>query len=103
MLDLWIGARVSAGARTLSEAVSPTMIIAYRILEVKQNSLRAKSIIARPSLILTTFGGDQMPNRKQTSPKVASKASKQLSSPRSTKGEKSVAASALAQTRKGKK
>ena len=43
-------------------------------------------------------------NKKQTSPKVASKASKILRDPNSTKNQRSVAASDLAQTRtKGKK
>ncbi|MDB5055629.1 MAG: hypothetical protein JWM44_3679 [Bacilli bacterium] len=41
-----------------------------------------------------------MPNNKQTSPKVASEASKILSNPKSTAAEKSVAASDLAQTKK---
>jgi hypothetical protein len=40
-----------------------------------------------------------MANNKQTSPKVASKAAKILNNPKSTKSEKSVAASALAQTK----
>jgi hypothetical protein len=45
-----------------------------------------------------------MPNNKQTSKKVASKAAKILKDSKSTKSEKSVAASALAQTKsKGKK
>lgn len=39
-------------------------------------------------------------NTRQTSPTVASKASKILSDPKSTKAEKSTAASALAQTKK---
>jgi hypothetical protein len=43
-----------------------------------------------------------MPNKKQTSAKVASKASRILSNPRSSKNAKSVAASDLAQAR-GKK
>jgi hypothetical protein len=43
-------------------------------------------------------------NKKQTSPKVATKASEILRDPNSTKKEKSVAASDLAQARgKGKK
>lgn len=44
-------------------------------------------------------------NSKQTSVKVASKAAKILAAPKSTKAVKSVAASALAQTKphKGKK
>jgi len=48
-----------------------------------------------------------MANKKQTSPKVASEASKELRDPKSSKQEKSVAASDLSQTkskskRKGK-
>lgn len=44
-----------------------------------------------------------MPNKKQTSPSVASKASKILKDPKSTKAEKAVAGSALAQAgKKGK-
>ncbi len=39
-------------------------------------------------------------NTRQTSAKVATKASKVLSNPKSTKAEKSVAASALAQAKK---
>ena len=42
-------------------------------------------------------------NKKQTSPKVATIASKILSNPKSTKAEKSVAASDLAQTKPKKK
>lgn len=42
-------------------------------------------------------------NTKQTSPSVASKASKIMLDPNSTKAEKSVAASALVQAKKGKK
>lgn len=42
-------------------------------------------------------------NTKQTSPKIATKASKILRDPNSTKDEKSVAASDLAQTRKKEK
>lgn len=41
-------------------------------------------------------------NTRQTSPKVAKAASKLLSNPRSRKPTKSVAASALSQTRKRK-
>lgn len=41
-----------------------------------------------------------MANTRETSKSVASKASKQLSDPKSSKGEKSVAGSALAQTEK---
>jgi len=41
-------------------------------------------------------------NKKQTSKKVASKASKLLKNERTSKATKSVAASALSQTRKGK-
>ncbi|MEN6567176.1 MAG: hypothetical protein ABFC57_12850 [Veillonellales bacterium] len=41
-----------------------------------------------------------MPNKKQTSPKVATKASEILRNPKSTKTEKAVAASDLAQTKK---
>lgn len=41
-----------------------------------------------------------MPNRKQTSPAVAKKASAILRSPTASKAMKSVAASDLAQTRK---
>jgi hypothetical protein len=41
-------------------------------------------------------------NKKQTSPQVASKASKILQSNNSSKASKSVAASALSQTKKGK-
>lgn len=44
-----------------------------------------------------------MPNKKQTSPKVASKASKLLTSPATKPAVKSVAASALAQTKTPKK
>ena len=44
-----------------------------------------------------------MANKKQTSKKVASTASKLLRSRKSSKSTKSVAASALAQTRKRKK
>ena len=40
-----------------------------------------------------------MPKHEQTSPKVASKAGKVLADPKSTKREKSVAASALTQAR----
>lgn len=43
-----------------------------------------------------------MPNKKQTSSKVASTASKLLGSSKSSKAVKSVAASALSQTKKGK-
>jgi hypothetical protein len=44
-----------------------------------------------------------MANKKQTSPKVATKASQILRDPKSTPAQKSVAASDLAQTRtKGK-
>lgn len=43
-----------------------------------------------------------MANTKQTSSKVATQASKILSNPKSTKAEKSVAASDLAQTGKRK-
>jgi hypothetical protein len=42
------------------------------------------------------------PNTRQTSPKVASQASKILASAKSTKAEKSVAASDLAQARRSK-
>ncbi|WP_287617070.1 hypothetical protein [Ruminococcus sp.] len=42
-------------------------------------------------------------NTRQTSKSVASKASKILSNSKSTKTQKSVAASALAQTKTGKK
>jgi hypothetical protein len=41
--------------------------------------------------------------KKKTSKSVASKASKILSNPKSTKAEKSVAGSALSQREKGKK
>ena len=44
-----------------------------------------------------------MPNKKQTSPKVASKASKLLANPGVKSAVKSVAASALAQTKTPKK
>lgn len=44
-----------------------------------------------------------MPNKKQTSDKVATKASKILRDPKSTKAPKSVAASDLAQARGKKK
>ncbi len=44
-----------------------------------------------------------MAKNERTSPKVASKAGKVLSDPKSTKSEKSVAASALTQTRDKKK
>ncbi len=43
-----------------------------------------------------------MTNKRQTSKKVASKASKQLNSPKATPAQKSVAASALSQTKSGK-
>ena len=43
-----------------------------------------------------------MANKRQTSKKVASKASKQLSSPKTTPAQKSVAASALSQTKTAK-
>jgi hypothetical protein len=46
--------------------------------------------------------GDTMANNKQTSSNVASKASKVLQSPSASKACKSVAASALSQTKKGK-
>jgi hypothetical protein len=46
--------------------------------------------------------GDIMANKKQTSSSVASKASKVLQSPSASKTCKSVAASALSQTKKGK-
>lgn len=46
--------------------------------------------------------GDIMANKKQTSSSVASKASKVLQSPSASKACKSVAASALSQTKKGK-
>lgn len=41
-------------------------------------------------------------NNRETSKKVASEAAKILSNPKSTKTEKSVAGSALSQTKKGK-
>ncbi|TDW54945.1 hypothetical protein [Kribbella pratensis] len=41
-----------------------------------------------------------MPNTRQTSAKAASAASKVLANPKSTKAEKTAAASALAQTKK---
>lgn len=41
-----------------------------------------------------------MPNKKQTSKKVASKASKALKSKRTSKNTKSIAGSALSQTKK---
>lgn len=44
-----------------------------------------------------------MTNKKQTSKKVASKASKALRDGRSSARTKSIAASALSQTKKGKK
>ena len=44
-----------------------------------------------------------MAKNERTSPKVASKAGKVLSDPKSTKSEKSVAASTLTQTRDKKK
>lgn len=44
-----------------------------------------------------------MPNKKQTSRKVASKAGMLLRGKKTSKKTKSVAASALAQTKKGKK
>ncbi|MFF2702354.1 hypothetical protein ACFVUQ_28885 [Streptomyces cyaneofuscatus] len=43
-----------------------------------------------------------MANKRQTSKKVASKASKLLNSPKATSAQKSVAASALSQTKSGK-
>lgn len=43
-----------------------------------------------------------MPNKKQTSAGVAKKAAKILKDPKSTKAEKSVAGSALSQTKKKK-
>lgn len=48
-------------------------------------------------------GGVTMANSKQTSKSVASKASKVLSNPKSSKTSKSIAGSALAQTKTGKK
>lgn len=47
--------------------------------------------------------GDKMPNKKQTSKNIASKASKVLKSGSSSKTCKSLAGSALSQTRKGRK
>jgi len=47
--------------------------------------------------------GDKMANKKQTSKSVASKASKALRSKSSSKTCKSLAGSALSQTRKGRK
>jgi hypothetical protein len=44
-----------------------------------------------------------MSNTKQTSPKVASKAARLLSNPKTPRPVRSVAASDLAQTRTGKK
>jgi hypothetical protein len=44
-----------------------------------------------------------MANKRQTSRAVASKAARQLARKSSTKAEKSVAASALAQTKTGKR
>ncbi|WP_165398767.1 hypothetical protein [Streptomyces albidoflavus] len=44
-----------------------------------------------------------MANKRETSKKVAAKASKQLNNPKSTSVQKSVAASALSQTKSGKK
>ena len=44
-----------------------------------------------------------MANTKQTSKNVASKAAKVLSNPKSSKTSKSIAGSALAQTKTGKK
>jgi hypothetical protein len=58
------------------------------------------------SIVLTTFGleGDvNLPNTRQTSKPVASKAAKILSNPKSNAAAKSVAASDLAQTKSGKK
>jgi len=51
---------------------------------------------------VTTKGGDIMARNEKTSAKVASKASKLLSNPKSSKDVKSVAASALTQ-KPGKK
>lgn len=50
----------------------------------------------------TRKGVMNMTNKRQTSKKVASKASKQLNSPKATPAQKSVAASALSQTKSGK-
>ncbi|MFJ5025445.1 hypothetical protein [Streptomyces goshikiensis] len=44
-----------------------------------------------------------MANKRETSKKVASKAGKQLNNPKSTPAQKSVAGSALSQTKSGKK
>ncbi|MFE5797509.1 MULTISPECIES: hypothetical protein [Streptomyces] len=44
-----------------------------------------------------------MANKRETSKKVASTASKQLKNPKSTPAQKSVAGSALSQTKSGKK
>lgn len=49
------------------------------------------------------IGGESMANTKQTSKNVASKAAKVLSNPKSSKTSKSIAGSALAQTKTGKK
>lgn len=48
-------------------------------------------------------GNEKMANKKQTSTSVASKASKVLKSASSSKTCKSLAGSALSQTRKGRK
>jgi hypothetical protein len=52
-----------------------------------------------PKKIMKTRGGRGVPNKRQTSPSVASKAGRQLASKSETRAEKSVAASALAQTK----
>ena len=54
------------------------------------------------SISSLTDGGDTMANTKQTSKSVASKASKILRDGRYSKTSKSVAGSALSQTKKGK-
>ena len=59
-----------------------------------------KSVIAITGSIYQ--GGDTLPNKKQTSAKVAKTASKILTDNRYSKASKSVAGSALAQTKKTK-
>jgi len=57
---------------------------------------------AAPSPNPSLKGGETMANKKQTSKPVAQKASKILRDDRFSKDSKSVAGSALSQTKKGK-
>ncbi len=65
------------------------------------NIFQLKSFIFRDILFLE--GGELMPNKKQTSKSVASKASKLLSKKGTSKNVKTVAASALAQAKTARK